>query len=149
MPKYAYSDYRVITEEGSERTLSLPVVRFIVTGSKYSFSGEALLDSGAPLCFFTRRAATGLGLVFSPYSQSQTSINVRVAGSTHVAFKAPVQINIGNSTTLDWNTSGWFFYADWKLSPPNLTAIFGAEGFFDRWSVSFNRPKKYFTIEPP
>lgn len=147
--RYPYREYRLATGSGNVRTVSLPVIDYTVTVSGRTFSGEALVDSAAPLCFFTRRVANDLGMAFSPYRETQPPVNVRVSGGTHVAFQFPVQLTVGKSAALDWGTIGWFFYANWSLFPPTLSAILGTEGFFDQWAVSLVRPRKYFTIDPP
>ncbi|WP_406738569.1 hypothetical protein OG365_24435 [Streptomyces sp. NBC_00853] len=148
MPSYRYSEYSIETRDGTRKTIAIPVVEITVTTSSgRSLTMKALVDSAAPFCLFTRRAANDLGLAFSPASQQ--SVNVLCSGGQHIAFRFPIRLHIDGWSSHAWNTNGWFFYNPWDLSPPLLGAICGNEGFIEQWHISLNRARRYFTIEPP
>ncbi|MFF8990012.1 hypothetical protein ACF09H_08710 [Streptomyces sp. NPDC014983] len=142
--QYGYRNYAAV-RDGIPETVLRPTVSFTVAHGTFSWSADALIDTGSPVSVFTRNVADALELSLASAMDRQ---KIAIAGGLHEAFKFPISLALDPLDEMSWNTFGWFLCGDmesWKLP---VSALFGTEGFFDRWKVTFALRDGYFSVGP-
>jgi hypothetical protein len=116
-------------------TACRPMLRVSLVHGDRSFSCGAIVDSGADYCCFPEWLMESLGI-----DKSLTKMEPNMHGSTG---------KIGNvyfyTVTIDLGFDKYPAYVCFHEGHPEL-AMLGQVGFFDRFSVGFNRAGKRFAI---
>jgi hypothetical protein len=101
---------------------------------------KALVDTGAPRCFFPRGTAEALGINL-PAAYAATT---KVVLMDRVWPATTVEVDLVLPPFLDLR---WTAAIDFSLEEGLPFGLLGYEGFLNRWAVSFNAYNGYFVVE--
>lgn len=128
-------------EEGyGGRRILRPTLYVTLRDAGMETTTKALVDTGAPRCFFPRGAAEALGIVCPPTYEATT--RVVLMAREWPAVTAAVEF------VLPPFHDAWTTEIDFAIEEGLPFGLLGYEGFLNRWAVSFNAYNGYFVVEP-
>jgi len=135
-----YNYQPIITNIGHDGIfLSMPQMFVSVSGKDGSRTVSALLDSGAAVSVADIGIAKSIGAVLD--KKKGISFGGITAGAKEPAYPARVKIKVEGFKEI--TTTVYFA----KISKA-YTLILGQEGFFDRFTITFQKKKDTFEIKP-
>jgi hypothetical protein len=132
-------------EEGTPPVLRPTIDVRLSFGPNGEWTTKALVDTGAPITLFDRGVADALGIRWD-HAGCETGITAILGGSRHIQFEL-VDICLANDESLSWSARVAFI-KDPAFQMP-FQGILGADGFLDRWMVTFNKYYDYFELRNP
>ena len=118
--------------------VAYPAIRVQLRKSPESqtFTGYALIDSGADFCVFPKRLAAHIGIANIVNEKHVTAGGI--GGKVNCYFHL-VRINVGGS----WIEIEVAFSPDYDGMP-----LLGRRGFFDNFTVYIDHPKQRIELDP-
>lgn len=109
------------------------------------WSPDALVDTGSPRTLFKKEVGDAIGL---PWHRRHAEYEqFEMLGESQAAQRETVQLFLNAAPDVRWQADVWFFVEHWDWKLP-VSAIFGNDGFFDEWAVTFLRREAQFVVEP-
>lgn len=130
--------YTYTTVKHSDKTVSeVPLVSVTLIG-KETIIAEGVVDSGSDTVVIPKYIAELLGLSLSGVTESSRGIGGIVAA-----------VSSSVTMALHQGTERYRFTVPCKvlLSSTEIPVLLGQEGFFDKFKISFDLPKKKFSLE--
>lgn len=104
---------------------------------------QALVDTGAPRTVFDRGTADAIGVRVNYFGAE--SVTIRIMGGSWLAQLETVELSLPDVPGPRW-TAQVAFIKDPAFQMP-FQGVLGADGFLDRFAVTFNCYHNYFVIE--
>jgi hypothetical protein len=132
-------------EEGNPPILRPTVDVRLSCAPNGEWTTRALIDSGSPLTVFDRGVAEALCINIGRFGASKGSI--ALLGQTRIVQFEYVELNLPAYSEYSWEARV-AFVTDRTFQMP-FQGILGAEGFLNKFVVTFHAYENFFLVEHP